>query len=500
MNIFFAVFVFMLIHIPGFQAVVYPGSAEQGASYQKENESITNTGEKTVDNWSILVEVNGEIVTAQALLKRYALYLVMSGYSVSYRERLTLNSYLEGYINELLLLQEAKKMGIRIMHDEIEAEKKRYLTEAYLTEKVLLKNLLKAGFTMVDADRYFEINLIINRFGHKKFSAIEISDEEAREYYSKKYEYYHSREKITASHILICHKKSQGCVSALTRPEAKGLAENIHKIAKPHNFSRLAKKYAKSRGDPSGGELGDIYRGTAVPSFEEAAFSLHKGEISDVVETDFGFHIIYVTDKQEARSFTFEQAKDSIKQELKEERIKSKLLKYPEQLRKDADINRYTVTGSNGKKEPENKNQSTVESVKAVSAADEFSTYKDTGKDICTNDKGQPIIMLFTKSTCSHCKWIQETFEYTAMDYVEMGLIEAHHYEMDNNDDLLTPDIETEIPQKYININTQGNPDGYVPYFNFGCKYNRIGTWYEKQDDLISEEMEMRGVLNALLR
>jgi len=255
--------------------------------------------------------------------------------------------------------------------------------------------------------------------------------------------------------------------------------------------------------DPTGaigGDLGDIYRGKAVPSFEEAAFNLDTGGISDVVETDFGYHIIYVTDKQEARATTFEEAKESIKRDLKEERISPELLSYSQQLRKDADIQRYTVASGEGIKEPETKTQASIETVKGISSSNKFPTFTDTGEDICTNDQGLPVVILFSSSGCSHCEWIAETFDSTVMEYVEMGLIEAHHYNMDTDDDLLTPNLETEIPNRYLKITEQGDPEGYVPYFCFGCRYDRIGTGYEGQDDLFAEEMEMRKVLNALVR
>jgi len=86
------------------------------------------------------------------------------------------------------------------------------------------------------------------------------------------------------------------------------------------------------------------------------------------------------------------------------------------------------------------------------------------------------------------------------MEYVEKGLIEAHHYDVVTKDDLLTSYIETKIPQKYLEINRKRNPKRYVPYFIFGCRFDRIGTGYEDQDDFFSEEMEMRQVIDALLR
>jgi hypothetical protein len=86
------------------------------------------------------------------------------------------------------------------------------------------------------------------------------------------------------------------------------------------------------------------------------------------------------------------------------------------------------------------------------------------------------------------------------MKYVEMGLIEAHHYDMSNNNDLLTFEVETEMPKKHLEIFETGTPEGYVPYFNFGCMYDRIGTGYERLDDLFAEEIEMRKIIDSLIK
>jgi peptidyl-prolyl cis-trans isomerase C len=498
--IFMVVFALMIVNIPGIKTMVSADILGQEGATDKEREKNGALKDQTIDKKIIVFEVNGETCTTQELLKRYDLFLIISEYSEEHRQSITLDSYMDNYVLKLLLLQEAARMDIKVGGDEVEKERNVYLTRAGLTEDTFSSNLLKAGLTMEDTDLYFEDNLIVHRLGIEKFGDIEISDEESREYYSSKNEYFNSPERITASHILICHKQSQGCISYLTRQEAKERAEYIRKLATPENFSSLAKRYSMDPTGAIGGDLGDIYRGRAVPSFEDAAFNLDTGEISDVVETDFGYHIIYVTGKQEARAITFEEAKESIKRDLKKEHISPELRNYSEQLRKNADIKRYTVTGDEGIKEPETETQAPVENVKGISSSNKFPTFRDTGEGICTNGEGQPIVILFSASRCSHCEWIGDTFDSTVIEYVEMGLIEAHHYNMDTDNDLLTPNLHTEIPKRYLRIMEQGDPEGYVPYFNFGCRYDRIGNGYEGQDDLYAEEIEMRKVLNSLVR
>ena len=126
-------------------------------------------------------------------------------------------------------------------------------------------------------------------------------------------------------------------------------------------------------------------------------------------------------------------------------------------------------------------------------------TFRLTDKNMCKNSKGQPIIMLFSTPDCSHCNWIGETFDDIVLEYSKRGLIEAHHYDIVTKDDLLTPEIENDIPEMYNKIYEDAS-NGYVPYFSFGCMYHRIANGYEREDDLYAEEVEMRQIIDSLLK
>jgi parvulin-like peptidyl-prolyl isomerase len=500
--IFAAVLAFIILYaIIGLKTVLYADDKGQDVIRDKEKKDIRASKEQSNDKSNIAAEVNGQTITNQELLKNYKLFLIISGHPEEYGKSITLESYLDTYILRLLLLHKAKaeKIGISAGRDEVENEKNISLTKTGLTEEVFSKNLLKAGLSTEDADRYFEDSIIIDRLGDKKFGDIKISDEDCREYYSNRNEYFNHPEKITVSHILICHEESQGLKSHLTRQEAKDRAEYIRKIITPENFSSLAKRFSMDNTRSSGGELGDITRGQLVPAFEKAAFNLDKGEISGVVETDLGYDIIYVTSRQEARAVTFEEAEESIKKDLKEEHIKSELQSYSEQLRKKANIKKYAVTGGEGTKEAAIKAPRAPEKPNTISSGDKYQKFVKLGGDICTNDKGLPIVLLFSNSECAHCKWIGPTFDAVVTEYVKKGLIEAHHYN-EANDDLLTQDHETEIPMKYLKIKKLSDPDSLVPYFNFGCRYDRIGNGYTGQGDLSVEEKEMHNNIDALLK
>ena len=108
---------------------------------------------------------------------------------------------------------------------------------------------------------------------------------------------------VRASHILIAYEGAESASEDVTRSkeEARGIAEEVlaEAQADPDNFAELAKQYSDGPTGPNGGDLDFFGPGQMVAPFEEAAFAMDVGDISDVVETQFGFHIIKVTDKKE---------------------------------------------------------------------------------------------------------------------------------------------------------------------------------------------------------
>ncbi len=462
-----------------------------------EKENNSSTEEKAVKEWDIVAEVDGKTISTGELLRQYNLNFLMSRFSRTYKKGVTVNTYLDHYISELLLLQKADDLGIRVGNDEVENEKKRFLKLYRFSEDTLLKWLNSKAMTIDDAVLYFKNKLMLKQLYRKIIGVKEISDEEARDYYKTHDDYYHRPEKIRASHILICHNESQGCKSNLSKTKAKELAESVRKSATPENFSTLAQRYSFDSTGKSGGSLGEIVKGTAVPSFEEAAFSLGKGEISDIAETAYGYHIIYVSDRLDELSISFEEARESIIYTLEDEQITSELLKYSEELKKEAKIKKYTDAD---RKSSVSKSRDQVNKEKTQPPVKQYSTFKATGNDLYKNDKGQPVIILFTRVGCHFCEWVEETFEEVVAEYVEKGLIEAHHYDFNTKDDFLTPQVETSIPQDYIKQFEFNNPNSSTPYFSFGGMYYRRGTGYFDQDDLYAEEMEMKQIIDDLLR
>jgi len=159
-----------------------------------------------------------------------------------------------------------------------------------------------------------------------------VSDDEAKKYYEKSKESFRQPESVKASQILIK-------VAENATPDEKGKArarilEIKKKLDGGADFATLAKQYSEGPSAANAGDLGYFRRGQMVKPFEDAAFALKPGEISDVVETRFGFHLIKVTDRTDASSIPFEELRPRISVYLKQQKLQSMLKTYVEELKK----------------------------------------------------------------------------------------------------------------------------------------------------------------------
>src|SRR5262249_33943851 len=142
-------------------------------------------------------------------------------------------------------------------------------------------------------------------------SETKVTDDELRQYYEQHKEEYTLPERVKAQHILF---KTQGKTPEeieKIKEKARGVLE---RAKKGEDFSSLAKQYSEDSSAAAGGDLGDFGRGQmGSPELEKAAFSLGVGAISDLVQTQFGIHIIKVNSKQERRERPFEEMKEAIR-------------------------------------------------------------------------------------------------------------------------------------------------------------------------------------------
>jgi peptidyl-prolyl cis-trans isomerase C len=185
--------------------------------------------------------------------------------------------------------------------------------------------------------------LIVESFLKKKVEAeSKVSDEDMKKFYEQNKDKFKSGEQIKASHILV-----------KTEKEAKDI---LAQLKSGGNFEELAKKSSVDSSSAKGGDLGWFGKGSMVPAFEKAALALKEGQISDVVKSDFGFHIIKLTGKRPAGIRPYEEVKEQIKGAIMPSKQQEIFQKIKEELKKTAKITiKEDVLNSVGGKKEEPK-------------------------------------------------------------------------------------------------------------------------------------------------
>lgn len=205
---------------------------------------------------------------------------------------------------------------------------KKQFAEDYLRMKMLSAEGMKSGLDkdpeVVSQLNLMRENLVANAQLQKIEKGITITDEDLKKAYDAKKNDY---EQVKARHILIAFKGSPAAQEGkpeLTEEQAKAKAEDIRKqLVAGASFEELAKKESDDVGSGSrGGDLGEFNRGQMVPEFEKAAFETKVGEITPVVRTQFGYHIIKV---DEHGSTAFDQVKPVLEKNERQARLQAEL-------------------------------------------------------------------------------------------------------------------------------------------------------------------------------
>ena len=246
---------------------------------------------------------------------------------------------LESLIDRELLFQESKKKGIQVKSDAV-SDQLQKIQQRYPNKEEFQKLLSNMGLTESDVQAQIERGMAIQKLIDKEVTEkIKVSDEETKAFYDKNPQLFQQPEQIKASHILI---KVQADAPADQKAEARKKIEDVQqKVKKGEDFATLAKTYSEGPSGPKGGDLGYFRRGQMVKPFEEAAFSLKPDETSEIVETQFGYHLIKVDDKKPAKKMTYAEVKDRLNEHLKKQKTDSEANAYIETLRKDAKIEKF---------------------------------------------------------------------------------------------------------------------------------------------------------------
>jgi len=239
-------------------------------------------------------------------------------------------------IDKELLYQDSQAKEIKVPEARV-TEELASVKQRFPSEKEYLDAL--AGIDMSEADLTREIQrgmAIQQLIKDNVIQETDVSDAESRAFYDQNANMFKKPEQIQARHILI---KVEDDATEAQKAEAHTKIEMVRKKALDgEDFAALASEYSEGPSSAKGGDLGYFGRGQMVKPFDDAAFALEPGKISEIVETQFGYHIIEVTDRQPASVVSYETAQAQIVERLKQEKSRREIQQYIEALRAKADI------------------------------------------------------------------------------------------------------------------------------------------------------------------
>ncbi|MFT5429977.1 MAG: peptidyl-prolyl cis-trans isomerase C [Myxococcota bacterium] len=227
------------------------------------------------------------------------------------------DNILKRLIEKELIRQAVKKAEVAVPKAEIDAEfaeyKKRFRTDEQF------QNYLKHGKVTVESIRSRisekkELEKLLEKTGK-----LAVTDAEVDDFYKKNERFYQEREGVKARHVLIKLKEN---ASKEEEEKARAKVGEVQAALKKGDaFEDVAKKFSEGPSGPKGGDLGFFGRGQMVKPFEEKAFAMKPNEVSDPIRTRFGFHIINVLEKREARKKPMTEVKETIKESLRNKKF-----------------------------------------------------------------------------------------------------------------------------------------------------------------------------------
>ena len=243
---------------------------------------------------------------------------------------------IEQLISAELLYQAAAKMEIKDV-DKLVDEKLAQGKARFKDEQEFKNAIKELDMDEKELREYTRRDLFISQFVEATFvSKAVVTEAEIRSFYDTNQDKFKREETVRASHILI---GSDSAASADDKKKAREKAEKLKKeLAGGADFATLAKGNSTCPSSQQGGDLGTFGKGQMVPAFETAAFALKPGEVSDIVETQFGYHIIKLTEKNPATTVDYKEVKAKIEEYLKGQKVNEAVGKYLEDARKTAKI------------------------------------------------------------------------------------------------------------------------------------------------------------------
>lgn len=285
----------------------------------------------------IVAVVNDEVITQSELNGAFEPYQakIETSYSGAGRDKALTEAretLLNRMIDNLLLEQQARKARIVIQDEEVNNAIKDLLARRKISQDDMLKALEQEGTTLEAykkgvLDQLMRIRLIQREIK----SQVAVSDEEIGEYYSKHREEYEGKDAVRIKQILLPLPKGD---DPAAKEKLRADAGAIHKrLMAGEPFDLLSGRYSQGPAAAAGGDIGYIEKGLILREVEEVAFSLPLNQISGIIESPVGFHIIQVIDRRGGGIKSIESVRGEIREKIDQEKMEKKFGEWLDNLR-----------------------------------------------------------------------------------------------------------------------------------------------------------------------
>jgi len=220
---------------------------------------------------------------------------------------------IQNLIYRELLYYEAKKKGLKVTEKEINNLMDQ-LIKQYKSKENLEKLLKQTGLTIEGFKKELEKRLLVDKL-IKKYAIVSLTDKDLKEYYEKNKDKFKEPASVKVRYIYIKVDPSD----PKGREKAREKAKKAYKeIKEGKDFGDVAYRYSDDLSRIKGGDIGYVHKGRFPKQIEEEIYKLDVGQVSKIIETDTGLHIVKIEDKRPPRLVPYEEIKDKLKKELTE--------------------------------------------------------------------------------------------------------------------------------------------------------------------------------------
>lgn len=278
------------------------------------------------DENPVIARVNGVEITQSQLqqaARRRAAFFQQQGQPIPPD---IMQQAMQLLIQNELLYQEGSRLDIPELQATVEQQYKE-LASRFPSEEALLASLAQANTTPQQVRANLRRDAIINNLVENEVAGdIDITDKEVKVFYKENEENLRKPESVTARHILVSLPPSPS--EEEEKAALEKIAEIQKKLKKGEKFDELAAVYSDHPTSAQGGELGTLIRGRTDPEFEEAAFALKVGKISNPVKTKLGYHLIRVDAREKSRIPSLKEVDEGLREKLKRDEVNKRMSAY----------------------------------------------------------------------------------------------------------------------------------------------------------------------------